>query len=42
VTGVTAKCRSSTTVRGLLFYRLRELAVATTPKPARIIIGGWL
>ena len=26
--------------RGLLFYRLMEQAVATTPKPAKIIIGG--
>jgi hypothetical protein len=26
--------------RGLLFYRLMEQAVATTPKPAKVIIGG--
>jgi hypothetical protein len=26
--------------RGLLFYRLMERAVATTPKPAKVIIGG--
>jgi hypothetical protein len=26
--------------RGLLFYRLMEQAVATTPKPANVIIGG--
>jgi hypothetical protein len=26
--------------RGLLFYRLMEQAVATTPKPAKLIIGG--
>jgi len=26
--------------RGLLFYRLIEQAVATTPKPAKVIIGG--
>jgi transposase-like protein len=26
--------------RGLLFYRLMQQAVATTPKPAKLIIGG--
>jgi hypothetical protein len=26
--------------RGLLFYRLMQHAVATTPKPATLIIGG--
>jgi hypothetical protein len=26
--------------RGLLFHRLMEQAVATTPKPAKVIIGG--
>jgi transposase-like protein len=26
--------------RGLLFYRLMEQAVATTPQPAKVIIGG--
>jgi hypothetical protein len=25
---------------GLLFYRLMEQAVATTPKPAKVIVGG--
>jgi hypothetical protein len=26
--------------RGLLFYRLMEQAVITTPRPAKTIIGG--
>jgi hypothetical protein len=26
--------------RGLLFYRLMQQAVVTTPKPAKLIIGG--
>ncbi len=26
--------------RGLLFYRLMQQAVATPPKPAKLIIGG--
>lgn len=32
--------RRTSRTRGLLFYRLMEQAVATTPKPAKVIIGG--
>jgi len=32
--------RRTSRSRGLLFYRLMEQAVATTPKPAKVIIGG--
>ena len=32
--------RRTSSSRGLLFYRLMEQAVATTPTPAKDIIGG--
>ncbi len=32
--------RRTSRSRGLLFYRLVEQAIATTPKPAKLIIGG--